>query len=397
MSKINYFWGLKYFFRMKILYFYPENPLSYSQGNNSRALSLLRYFRDRNISVDLIGEKSDSFKEDSIIELKAEKLIAEGFLLEKLEKNTNRLQYYFNYSFPRQLKNKIKDFDRTKFGYKEQFLKVLNDTEYDVVIMSYVYWSPLLDNAVKGKKTKWIIDTHDFLTSQFQHNRKFILENYFKTEINSLKKFDHVWVISNEEKYLFSQFINNPVSLINHSLPNNIENSANTAKNIDIVYVASENDHNIKSANWFFDEVYPKLADNIKIAVVGKINNYIPEFKNVEKIVLAKDLDDIYKRAKITICPMFSGTGVKIKVIESLSHGIPVVCTERGVDGLINKTNNGCLITNDPLLFSDYIHKLLNDTAFYSKNHLEAKSFFEDNFDINKAYKVLDSIFLTNS
>jgi len=381
---------------MRILYFYPENPLSYSQGNNSRALSLLRYFRSRDIFVDLIGEKSDSFNEDAIIELKSEKLIREGFLLEKLKKSDNRINYYFNYSFPRQLNNKMRDFDRTKFGYKDQFLKVLNDNQYDVVIMSYVYWSPLLDNAAKEKGTKWIIDTHDFLTSQFQDNKKFILDKYFKTEINSLKKFDNVWVISSEEKYLFSQFVKNPVSLIYHSLPNNTENSSTTEKDIDIVYVASENEHNIKSANWFFNEVYPKLSDRIKITIVGKINNHISEFKNVEKLVLVKDLDDIYKRSRIAICPMLSGTGVKIKVIESLSHGIPVVCTERGVDGLLNKTNNGCLTTNDPVLFSAYIHKLLDDKEFYRKKYLEAKTFFEDNFDINKAYKVLDSIFLTN-
>lgn len=381
---------------MRILYFYPENPLSFSQGNNSRALSLLHYFKNRNIDIDLVGEESKEFGQDSINELKSEDLIKHGYLLKKEKKSSNIVKYYLNYSFPKKFNSKFKDFDRTKFGYKEQFSKILKDNEYDIIIISYVYWSPLLDNVTKGTKTKWIVDTHDFLTSQFQDHKKFALDRYFKREINLMQKFDDVWVISNEEKYLFSQFVKSPVSLVTHGLPNNIETSSKTEKTIDLVYVASENFHNIKSANWFFKEAYPFLSSDIKIAVVGKIGNHIPKFENVENLLFVKDLDEVYKKSKIAICPMLSGTGVKIKVIESLSHGIPVVCTERGVDGLLNKTNNGCLTTNDPSLFSDYINKLLNDAEFYKQNHLEAKKFFEDNFDIKKTYNVLDGIFKAN-
>ncbi|MBF4516555.1 glycosyltransferase family 4 protein [Flavobacterium sp. ANB] len=385
---------------MKILYFYPENPLSYSQGNNSRALALLNYFKIRNFYVDLVAEKSEAFEEGSLVKLKNEKLINDGFLLNRYNKTDNRLHYYFDYSFPRQINkqlgNIIRDFDRTQYGYKEQFLKIVNDNNYDIIIISYAYWVPLLDKVIKAKNSKWIIDTHDFLTSQFQSNKKFVLDQYFKTEINLMQKFDNIWVISNEEKYLFSQFIKSPVSLVTHGLPNNVETSAKTEKTIDITYVASENFHNIKSAEWFFTEVYPTLPKNIRITVVGKINNHIPKFENVQNLSFIEDLDDIYNKTKITICPMLSGTGVKIKVIESLSHGIPVVCTERGVDGLLNKINNGCLVTNNPLLFSQYICKLLDDKDFYNKNHLEAKNFFEENFDVKKTYEVLDNIFLTN-
>lgn len=381
---------------MRILYFYPENPLSFSQGNNSRALSLLHYFKNRNIEIDFVGEASKEFGEDTINELKTDDLIRKGYLLKKEKKSSNIIKYYLNYSFPKKFNSKLKDFDRTKFGYKEQFSKILKENEYDIIIISYVYWSPLLDGVTKGYQTKWIVDTHDFLTSQFQDHKKFALDRYFKREINLMQKFDDVWVISNEEKYLFSQFVKSSVSLVTHVLPNNIEASSKTEKIIDIVYVASENFHNIKSVNWFFKEVYPLLSSDFKIFIVGKIGNHISNFDNVEKLLFVKDLDEVYKKSKIAICPMLSGTGVKIKVIESLSHGIPVVCTEKGVDGLLNKTNNGCLTTNDVSLFSEYINKLLKDDAFYNQNHLEAKRFFEDNFDIKETYKVLDRIFIVN-
>lgn len=378
---------------MKILYFYPENPLSFSQGNNSRALSLLNYFKDRSIHLDFVGEQSNDFTEDSIQELKKENLIRNGYLLKKEKKSSSIIRYYLDYSFPKKINSRFKDFDRTKFGYGNQFLKIINAGDYDVVIISYVYWSSLLNIGLKVEKTKWIVDTHDFLTSQFQDNKKFALDKYFKKEIDLMKKFDQVWVISYEEKYLFSQFLKTPVHLVTHSLPKP-ETLLNAEKTIDIIYVASDNFHNIKSAVWFFKEVYPLLSKGIRITVVGKINKHIPKLHNVENLHFVKDLDEIYKKSRIAICPMLSGTGLKIKVIESLSHGLPVVCTERGVDGLVNKTNNGCLASNDSSVFAAYIEKLLHEPDYYSKNHLEAKSFFENNFDTKRTYEVLDAIFL---
>lgn len=381
---------------MRILYFYPENPLMFTQGNNARALSLLRYFNKQNIEVDFVGEESDEFKEDSIAEMKSLGLISEGFLLKRGNRKEKKIKYLLTYSLPRKLKRIVKDFDRTKFEQKEQFAAIIESRNYDYKIISYAYWASLLDNTKKGDNERWIIDTHDFLTSQFQTNKSFSLSNYFETEISVLKKFDRVWVISNEEKYVFSQFLDNQLDLITHSLPNNAHGEPANIKDIDVIYVASDNDHNLKSARWFFEKVYPNIKSDVKITVIGKIAKHIPELKNVEKINFIEDLDGVYKKARIAICPMLSGTGLKIKVVESLSYGLPVVCNERGTDGLLNKTNNGCLVTNCSLEFADYINKLLQEEEFYKSKRIEASKFFEENFDVNSTHKVLDDIFFIN-
>ena len=43
----------------------------------------------------------------------------------------------------------------------------------------------------------------------------------------------------------------------------------------------------------------------------------ILRFHNIHKIDFVEDLDAIYKHSKIAICPMLTGTGLKIKVIEA--------------------------------------------------------------------------------
>lgn len=377
---------------MRILYFYPENPLLKNQGNNARALALLEYFKVRGIDVDFVGVYGNNFQQDDIVSLKNKKYIKEGYLLKNFSRKKHQLRYFFLYSLPRKILGQIKDFDR-RLGQGKVFEEIAMQKEYDFILISYAYWAKLIDNIKEAKpNTKFVIDTHDFLTSQFQNLKGFQLGKYFETEMRLLNKFDEVLVISNEEKYVFSQFLDKPVSIVTHALRENFH-AFETNKRFDVVYVASNNDHNIKAAKWFFSEVYPKLDKNLQIVVVGRVEAFCPDEENITKIAFVEDLDAIYKVSKIAICPMLSGTGLKIKVVEALSHGLPVVCNERGLDGLLNKTNNGCLMTNNPEEFAKYLTQLHQDETFYEKQAQDSKSFFEAHHSIEATYSELDHIF----
>ncbi|KAF2515520.1 glycosyltransferase [Flavobacterium zhairuonense] len=376
---------------MKVLYFYPENPLLKTQGNNARALALLEYFKNKNIEVDFVGVATEIFTEKEINKLKEEKLISNGHLLPIFIRKKNKLKYFFYKSLPNKITRNISLFDRTRIGHYEAFNAVLKANDYDIVLISYIYWSKLVKNSPNIKNAKLMIDTHDFLTSQFQKQKKFQLGRFFQKEIEILNRFDKILVISQEEKYLFSQFIDKEIALATHALPSKMNSKIDLK--YDLIYVASDNDHNINGANWFFNNVYPLLSKSVKIAVIGKINKQIGEFSNVEKISFVEDLNTVYAQSKIAICPMLSGTGIKIKVIEALSFGIPVVCNERGLDGLLNKSNNGCLVSNDPKEFAAYIDKLLNDENFYNTISAEATAFFNNHHSLEANYYALDKAF----
>lgn len=380
---------------MKILYFYPENPLLLSQGNNSRAFSMLNFFKSKNIKVDFIGEESIFFKEEDIDKLIEKKLITNGLLLSEYNRSKNPISYFFYTSLPEKIGIKIKDLDRLRYKQISKFNKILKSNDYNYIVISYVYWANLVINNpnIDRSKTKIIIDTHDFLTSQFSKNKNFEIGNYFKKEIATLQYFDYIIAISIEEKYLFSQFIEErKVILVSHGLK---ENFKSTKLDYEIVYVASDNEHNIKGANWFFNYVFPLLPKEINICIVGKINSAINiKFENIKKIVYLHDLDEVYRASKIAICPMFSGTGIKIKVLEALSYGIPVVCTNKGVDGLINKRNNGCFVTNEADIFAKHIIKLLSDKKYYEISSQTAKDFFCSYYEESNCYNELSNILI---
>lgn len=375
---------------MKILFFYPENPLNKSQGNNSRALAFLEYLKDRNATVDFVSISSEKNKYKSLKELEEKKLFSKGYLIEEFDRRKNKLKYTFGISIPNKITRKIVAFDRAVAQIREDFNKILKSNQYDYIIISYAYWSSLIENNSNLGEAKLLVDTHDFLTSQFQNTKKFKLGKYFEEEIKSLNLFDEIFVISTEERYLFSQFINKPIHLVTHALPSQ---KTKEEKKYDIVYVASENEHNVKGAQWFMNKVYPLLSKSINILIIGKVTNHIENIENIEKIPYAEDLNDYYKQSKVVLCPMFSGTGLKIKVIEGLSFGLPIVCNDRGVDGLTNKSHNGCLVTNDEVEFAQNIEKLISDSNYYNKISEEARTYFNENHNQETVYKQLDKIF----
>lgn len=378
---------------MRILYFYPENPLAQNQGNNVRALALLHYFKSRNIGVDLVGVESEVFSDQDLTELKKQNLISNGYLLKAFDRRKHKLKYLINYSLPYKFDITKKFFSSLRLGQKRDFETILQKNKYDKIIISYAYWAPIISNSPLLKGAETIVDTHDFLTAQYKNAKKFSLGSFFEKEINILKKFDKILVISSDEKYLFSQFIDKEVVVATHPVANKLSQVL-VSKKYDVIYVASENDHNINASKWFFDSVYNKLDGAVSICVIGKITKHIADYPNVTKVPFAESLDEYYAQSKIAICPMLSGTGLKIKVVEAMSFGLPIVCNERGVDGLLSKINNGCLVTNDGQEFADYISKLLQDDVFYAKIHQQSEQYFDENFELSSVYQKFDTIFL---
>lgn len=378
----------------KILYFYPDNPLIINQGNNARAHTLLQYFKSRSFSVDFVGESKENFTEKNLEELKQQELISNGFLIRKRKKSG--LKYLFGYSIPNKIKNGTSLFNRLGVGQLEDFNTILKNNNYDYIIVSYALFAPFIEDRSLTKSAELIVDTHDFFTAQFKDHKKFKAGKVLETELKLLNKFDTLWSISTEEKFVFTQFLPNKNIL---TVPHGVQDkSSRTLKepSIDIFYIGSNNPHNIQSAKWFFSKVYPMLSKDITIKVVGRVCEAVPELPNVSKETFVENIDKLYEQTKITICPMLSGTGLKIKVVESLSYGLPVVCNERGVDGLLSKVNNGCLVSNDPKEFAQYISQLLGDQEFYSQHAREARDFFNASLVEDKVFSNLDVFFKLN-
>lgn len=134
---------------------------------------------------------------------------------------------------------------------------------------------------------------------------------------------------------------------------------------------------------------------------IGKICSTIDNkqnYKNINFINFIENLDNVYNDAKIAICPMFSGTGLKIKVVEAFAYGKPVVCTQMGMVGQPNTDeiiNKAAFVSDNPEQFAKNIYNLLEDKELYDNASEVALKYFNKYFltenNVEKINKVFNS------
>lgn len=378
----------------------PDNPLKKNAGNKIRALSFLEYFKERGHQVHFVSEYFwGEWNEENITEFKNSGYAFKTHILKRKASKRNFLYYFLFYKLPN-------FFYQRKLGIlpvhfpemvtrrlRKAFNGILKETKFDYIVVNYASWSTLIENNALIGTAKTILDTHDLLSAQSP--KKSNIGSSFQEEMRRLSLFDQVFAISTEEQYIFEQFCNSPVKLIPMMITKPMALKVLIEdRNFDIIYVASKNPHNIDAANWFITQVYPLLPESLKICIIGQITQCITvNNSNITLVPFADDLNTYYQNAKIAICPMLSGTGTKIKVIEALSYELPVVCNSRGVDGLINKINNGCLVSDTAEGFKAHIISLLENSATYQQQSLNAKQTFDAFYELKTCYKVLDKLF----
>ena len=114
---------------------------------------------------------------------------------------------------------------------------------------------------------------------------------------------------------------------------------------------------NAEGALWFINTVGPLLRKKVHIKIIGRgfpnkdVKNIVPNL-NLDFLGFVDDPYKILSQSKALISPLFTGAGIKVKVIEALACGFPVIGTDIAFEGLPPLFNSFMLIAETP---KDYI------------------------------------------
>jgi len=383
-----------------VLIVYPHDFREGRSGIDARYIELLNYFKSRDVNVDMLTltnfqspwENSDRVRGDLVRDIHFYDFKKGTREQEQRNKKRDfhaflRKRIPFLTAF-----NHLPDFAYP--GMKKQFDAILRRVPYDFVIISYVYWANLIKSgAVAGTRT--VLDLSDFMTlNRFDSTGGDVkIGPMIEEEIRRVDLFDTVMCISSDEQTFFSQFALKPRYYYIPFFMKKNEASKDTEPEYDILFIGSDNPHNRKGIEWFFEKIVPLSAPPLRILIVGKISEYVDARDNVTCLSYAGDLGEVYGKSRISICPLLGGSGMKIKVVEALSFGLPVVTTSKGVSGFPSKIDNGCLVADSPDAFARSIHRLLTDNRLYREQSDRAAAFFLDHFEAPVVYRRLDEIF----
>ena len=147
---------------------------------------------------------------------------------------------------------------------------------------------------------------------------------------------------------------------------------------------------NYEAALWFIDNVLPSLNSDIKFIVAGNKPPKILEEKKSERVVVTGYVEDVSQYFSTSMCfvaPLKNGAGIKVKVLEALSSGIPVLTNDVGIEGIPAINGEHYFHCNDA---KNYI-KIIDDLY---KHKINTKSLSEKQKDfIKKNFNLLDSFY----
>jgi succinoglycan biosynthesis protein ExoO len=126
------------------------------------------------------------------------------------------------------------------------------------------------------------------------------------------------------------------------------------------LFVGSDNDPNRRALAWLLEEVWPKVLSRdprIGLRIVGNLRRAAaaPPLPGVAFAGIADDLAAEYARASVALVPLRAGSGLKVKLVEALAHGVPVVSTSVGAAGVGSPPARSLQVHDDPAAFADAI------------------------------------------
>lgn len=212
---------------------------------------------------------------------------------------------------------------------------------YRVVHVNYVWYAPLLEQF--GDDVVKVLDTHDvFALRSEKYLRAGMTPQWFSTtledEDGALELAHAALAIQQEEATEFARRGHRHILYLPYLEPRMRPFSGpDGSRPLTFGYLGSGNDWNILSLNAYLKALKPLGAGlRTPLLVAGGITRHVRETPGVIRLGFVKELHTFYDAIDIALNPMLGGTGLKIKTVEPLGFGKPVLTTPSGAQGLLH-------------------------------------------------------------
>jgi glycosyltransferase involved in cell wall biosynthesis len=126
---------------------------------------------------------------------------------------------------------------------------------------------------------------------------------------------------------------------------------------------------NLEALRWFVQHVFPRIRaaePRTRLVIVGSDpppRHTLPNADAIEMIGFVDDVRDPLSKYAAFVCPILSGSGIRVKLLEAFAAGIPVISTRVGAEGLAYEDGAVCALADDPVSFAEHTVRLLQNPA----------------------------------
>ena len=322
---------------------------------------------------------------------------------QKNKSNEENITFQINKTFS--FNKLIKSFFSNKSYQAERFfsknicnkiIDIINKNQYEYILFEGVFPAVYLEEIKKKCNCKTIIRTHNIeheIWQGLQHNTRniykkfiylFIKKQIKKWEDYICMKSDFICCISKNDIQYFTKTLKKDIKLLPVSFTVK-KRQKNTE--FSIFHLGSMDwKPNIEGINWFIDKVWSKFTEkkfSIDCYLAGKNMPDNIKKKKTRQLIIEGTVENATKymhNKSVMIVPVFSGSGIRIKILEGMALGIPIISTSKGAKGIAYKNGENILIADDELSFYNSIIKLYSDPILFKKISNGGKELIKNKF-----------------
>jgi len=143
---------------------------------------------------------------------------------------------------------------------------------------------------------------------------------------------------------------------------------------------------NVDAVKYFIQEIFPSIKrkiPTIKLLIVGSNPPKEIEQLNTNDTIVKgyiKELAPYFENCRVLVAPLRFGAGVKGKIVESMAHGLPVVTTSIGTEGMDLTDGENILTADTPEEFAGKVVVLYQDGELWSKLSRNSQTTIDNRF-----------------
>lgn len=363
---------------MRILFISRWFPYPPDNGSRIRVFNLIKQFSRRH-EIDLL-----SFAQDAVSQ---ERLAKMGTYCRSVrtvphkEFSPKRMKALLGFLSPRP-RSVVDTYSREMQALVEQ---VSTSDSFDIVVASEIGSAPYA--LVLGQTPRVFEDVElAVVHEQFVRQRSLVprvrreltwrkLSRYVS---NLLDGFDGCTVVSEQERDLVTRIVPDYHGLT--VVPNGVDLDAYTGE-----FGAPEPDRmiytgaltysaNLDAMEFFLQDVYPRIKakrPDASLRITGRSDGVpvdrLPLGNGAQLTGYLDDIRPTIGQSWICVVPLRVGGGTRLKVLEAMALGTPVVSTSKGAEGLEVTPGEDILIADEPGVFVDAVLRLLGDEVLRAK------------------------------
>lgn len=160
---------------------------------------------------------------------------------------------------------------------------------------------------------------------------------------------------------------------------------------------------NVHGLRWFIEHVLPLVVrryPKVRVRIAGKCSDrrvlQSLTSPRVDVLGFIDDIEPLYDTCSVGIVPLQVGSGMRVKILDYMTRGVPVVSTTIGAEGIDVVNGKHLLVADSPGAFADAILRLFDNPAIPESLRRDANRRVADAYGLEavmyRTQRVLDSI-----